>query len=132
MLSGKGLNKYYFSEADVKILLYEMRQETLIPVKDFAKLIGARHEVAASWIKRGFIIHKVVGGKLKIKLKNQIEFQDSFITLGEIKKSTNISMKKIVRILSENGVKAKTGPTIDGENGYLYVRSEVLPFLNKL
>lgn len=84
--SGKGLNQYYFSDADVKVLLYEMRQETLIPVKDFAKLIGARHEVAASWIKRGFIIHKVVGGKLKIKLKNQIEFQDSFITLGEIKK----------------------------------------------
>lgn len=129
---GEGLQKYIFRVADKKSALRLLRQDSWLTLKEVSKEIRVRRNTAAQWIRKGFMQYEVINGKFKIKPEYVQLFQETYITLGEICDLTGNSRKKIVKDLSTNGVIAKAGQSIDGEKGYLYLRSEVLSVLNVL
>jgi predicted site-specific integrase-resolvase len=126
---GIGLEQYVFLEREVKDFVNHQKRLlniNTLTIKEVSKLLRVREQCVYTWANKGFISYEVGRSRAKKFNKESVEeFRRKYIISSEIAKNQKTSAVNVVQQLIKNNIMPVSGPTIDGERQYLFLRKDV-------
>lgn len=120
---GVGVQRYVFIKKEIKDT-FEQKNEHYTPIEATRRL-NIHANQSYLWIKKGFIKTKIENGKVIIQDEDLKLFSEKYITQKEIFKLFKRWPHRILKEILEYGIEPVSGPTIDGEEKYLFFRKDI-------
>ena len=130
----RGLHRFLFKQADVDRFVAALTQtegRTLSVVEAAAEL-GVKQEVAYGWVRSGHLATVTVNSPTetgrRITEAALATFRQEYVTAAEFARLHRLGKKWAGRNLIEFGVKAVSGPSVDGARQFLFRRADLEGF----
>jgi hypothetical protein len=131
---GKGLSGFLFPKRqilDYLSMLLQKKREHRASLPQVAEILKVNNSVIHKLADRGIISTDEVierGCLVRVVNAKAIErFQANYVLLPEITLDTGLSPTYLMRLLNKKGIKAVSGPTIDGARQYVFKRADLKP-----
>ncbi len=127
----RGIGAYLVHKDDVRLVICDAKRlpPSTMSAQVVAQVLSIKEEVAYHLIRSGLLPHdvyRVNGRAIDLVTKDDVvKFRSTYISLVDIAKRWNISPKAALRRLSERGVDAITGPSVDRSRQYFYRVADV-------
>ncbi|RQZ15562.1 hypothetical protein DIE15_15315 [Burkholderia sp. Bp9031] len=127
----RGIGAYLVHKDDVRSVICDAKRlpPSTMSAQVVAQVLSIKEEVAYHLIRSGLLPHdvyRVNGRTIDLVTKDDVvKFRSTYVSLVDIAKRWNVSPKAALRRLSERGVDAITGPSVDRSRQYFYRVADV-------
>jgi predicted site-specific integrase-resolvase len=128
----KGLDQFVFAEEHVEKYIENLRRDLKgksISIEEAARIIGVSKRNVYAFIKKGLLTASKICIDKGLSIRTTEEevslFNSTYLLPAKIKKDLGTSSKFIVDVLSKKGILPVSGPTIGGEEQYVFKRSHL-------
>ena len=133
-MKARGLHRLLFKQADVDHFVAALThvEGRTLSVVEAATQLGVKQEVAYSWVRAGLLATVMVDSPnetgRRVTEAALAAFRQEYVTAAEFACVHRLGKKWAGRNLIELGVKAVSGPSVDGARQFLFWRADLAGF----